>query len=137
MTLDVTVPDSPPLSGPPLGAAYNNVTPPDAGGVDYRRDELASALEAGVWADGFEAWAAETGLTESEFALLVRHAVLEQLDFYWDPAAETVGYRVPSPSDDVCEGLAADSDDIEAELDSLARLVSVRLEADGPVRNEG
>jgi len=137
MPLDVTVPDPPPLSGPPLGGAYNNVTPPDAGSADYRRDELAGRLEEGAWGDGFEAWAAETSLGESEFALLRRHGVVEQLDFYWDPATERVESRAPSLSDDVREALAADAADVESELASLARLVTETLARELPVRSEG
>jgi len=137
MTLDVTVPDPPPLSGPPLGGAYNNVTPPDAGSADYRRDELTSLLTEGVWTDGFEAWTARTDLGESEFAPVVRHGLVEQLDFYWDPVTEDVGYRVPSLSDDTREALATDPDDIESELDTLARVVAERLDAALPARREG
>jgi len=131
MTLDVAVPDPPPLSGPPPGGAYNDVTPPDAGRADYRRDELATMLEEGAWADGFEEWTAKTGLSESEFALLRRHGLVEQLDFYWDPATERVESRVPSLSDDVREALAAgaDPDGVESALDSLSRIVSERLAA--------
>ena len=132
MSLDVPVPDSPKLSGPPPGAAYSTVSTPEMGGDDYRRDDLAAVLDEGAWADGFEAWAAGTELTESEYALVRRHDLVERLDFYWDPVTEDVGYRAPSLSDDVREALAADTDpdDIEAELASLARTVSERLEAD-------
>ncbi|MDS0280762.1 hypothetical protein [Haloarcula onubensis] len=130
MSLDVSVPDPPPQSQGAPGRGYDNVSPPESDDDDYRRDELESILEAGAWADGFEAWAAETSLGESEFELLVRHGLLEQLDFYWDPATEAVEYHLPQFSDDMREALAtdADVDEVKGGLDSLGRTVSERLE---------
>ena len=137
MALDVAVPDAPSLSGPSPGAAYSAVSPPEtAAGGSYRRDELEELLEAGAWADGFEAWAAGTDLAESEFARLIRHDILEQLDFYWDPVTEEVGYRVPSLPDDASEALSTDPDDVESELDALARTVSETLESDYRLHGE-
>jgi len=131
MALDVSVPDSPPQSGSWPRGAYNSVSPPETGATDeYHRDELEGMLEDGVWADGFEEWAAGTTITETEFALLVRHGLIERLDFYWDPVTDEVCYRVPDLPDDTREALAAgtDADEVESELDSLARTVSATLE---------
>jgi len=129
MSLDVSVPDPPPQSQGAPGKGYDAVSPPEAdAGDDYRRDELEAMLEDGAWADGFEEWTAETGLRESEFRLLVRHGVIEQLDFYWDPGTEAVGYHVPQFSDDMREALATDVDEVTTELESLGEVVSETLE---------
>jgi len=138
MALDVQPPDPPSLTGPQSRDKYDTI---DAGadevGDDYRREELEPILADGAWADGFEEWAASTDLVDSEFDLLVRHGLFDQLDFYWDPASDEVGYHVRSPDDDAREALGSDdADDIESELDSLARIVSETLENDYLLRDE-
>jgi len=130
MALDVPTPDPPTVTDPQSrgqGDAFDG----DAA-EDYHRDELEALLADGAWAESFETWARKTDLTESEVALLVRHGLFDQLDFYWHPDDEAVRYRVPDLSDDAREALATDTDvdTVGSELDVLARLVSERLADD-------
>jgi len=136
MALDVSPPDPPSLTGPQSREGYEAIDIDEDAGDDYRRDELEAMLADGAWADGFEEWTTRTELTESEFELLVRHGLFDQLDFYWHPVDRAVGYRVPDLSDDAREGLATDAAEVESELESLGRVVSETLENDYPVQDE-
>jgi hypothetical protein len=138
MTLDVPIPDPPSLSGPRSRDDYDAVgNPEEDAGDDYRRDAIADALAEGAWADGFAEWAAETDLTETAFETVQRHELVDEFDFYWDPAAEDVGYRapaLPAAARNDLESTAAD--DFDAELDTLGRIVSEFLENDYLRRDE-
>ncbi|SEV94280.1 hypothetical protein [Natrinema salifodinae] len=135
MTLDVEIPDPPTLSGPQDPGDYDAVDEPDERtGDDTRREELADFLAAGAWEDVFDEWAAHTYLTEDEFRAVRELGLLDELDFYWNPAAADVGYRapaVPAELPETHDDLDADDiEDIEEELDDLARMVSEALETD-------
>jgi hypothetical protein len=139
MALEVSVPDPPSQSEGAPGRGYNNVEPPEAdAGDDYHRDDIESALSAGAWFDGFEAWAAQTDLGESEFRLLERHGLVDGLDYFWDAASEAVAYHAPTLSDDAREALqASEHDTVDAALKSLGRHVSETLSEDYLVREDG
>ena len=135
MTLDVEVPDPPTLHGPQDPGDYDVVDEPEERiGDNARREALAGFLESGAWEDAFDEWAADTYMNESEFRAVRERGLLEELDFYWNPSAEDVGYRAPT----VPEDLAAEYDDIDEdeiediqdELDELGRTVSEVLEND-------
>ncbi len=128
MGLDVDTPDPPPLWGPQQPGDYEAVEELDDPSDDQRREELATFLEEGAWADGFDEWAAHTQLDEPEFEAAREAGLIEALDFYWEPASGDVGYRSPT-----VESLPGDLDDhaaerVEEELDDLAHAVSARLE---------
>ena len=136
MGLDVDTPDPPSLSDPQDVGDYDAVEETDERvGDDYRREELAGALEDGAWKRAFEEWSDHTLLTAEEYELVVALGLVEELDFYWNPASEDVGYRVPavpshrelpSPYDERFE--EGDLDGVEEELDGLARTVTEVLE---------
>ncbi|WP_254523041.1 hypothetical protein [Natrinema caseinilyticum] len=132
MTLDVEIPDPPALRGPQDPGDYDAVSEPDARtGDDARRQELAGFLDGGAWEDAFDDWAADTYMTEAEFRAVRELGLLDELDFYWNPSADDVGYLVPTVPDDRLEGRDdIDADDLEEELDALARTVSEVLETD-------
>jgi hypothetical protein len=138
MTLDVPIPDPPSLSGPQSRDDYDAVgNPEEDTGDDYRRDAIADALEEGAWADGFDEWADETDLTETTFETVQRHELVDDFDFYWDPATEDVGYRAPDlPADARGDLNSTAADDVDAELDTLGRIVSEYLENDYLRRDE-
>ncbi|MFC6975391.1 hypothetical protein ACFQL1_13210 [Halomicroarcula sp. GCM10025709] len=138
MALDVTVPDPPSLSGPQPRDDYDGIDAPEEEPEDdYRREEIAEVLADGAWADGFEEWTTQTGLTETEFDVIREHGLLAGLDFYWDPASGEVGYRAPTLSAAARGAIdRADADEIDSELDTLGRVVSETLENDYLVRNE-
>ncbi|MBX0288237.1 hypothetical protein [Haloarcula salinisoli] len=139
MTLEVSVPDPPAQSEGAPGMGYNDVEPPEADASDdYHRDDIEAALAAGAWVDGFEAWAAQTELEESEFRLLERHGLVDGLDFFWDPASEAVAYHAPTLSDDAREALHGNAADVvDAELKSLGEHVSETLSEAYLVREDG
>ncbi len=139
MALAVSVPDPPQHSQGAPGRGYNSVEPPEADASDdYHRNDIESALHAGAWVDGFEAWAAQTELGESEFRLLERHNLVDGLDFFWDPASETVEYHAPTLSDDAREALHGNAADVvDAELKSLGEHVSETLSEAYLVREAG
>lgn len=131
MALDVQTPDPPELTD----AESSNSGPADRG-EDYHRDDIESALTDGAWVEGFERWAVETELAESEFDLLVRHGLFDQFDFYVGP--DGVDYHVPTLSDDAREALGsgADIEGMESELATLGRVVAERLERE-PLGRDG
>jgi len=92
MSLDVPVPDRPPLSSSVDTADYEDV---EVQGDEYRRDELATALDDGAWAEAFEEWALDTGMTESTWAVVTDLDLIAEFDFFWDSFAGRVGYHAP------------------------------------------
>ncbi|MDS0258457.1 hypothetical protein NDI56_03415 [Haloarcula sp. S1CR25-12] len=92
MTLDVAVPDRPTLSAEVDAAAYDDV---DVQGDEYRRGELAEALEEGAWAEAFTEWATDTGLDEGTWAIVTDLDLVAEFDFFWDSFAGRVGYHAP------------------------------------------
>ncbi|MFB6170470.1 MAG: hypothetical protein ABEJ06_04910 [Haloarculaceae archaeon] len=136
MALDVEVPDPPSLRAPQQRGAYEAIDMTDQEPEDdYRHEELETFLREGAWQDAFEQWAEETYLTASEFETLRERELFDRFDFYWDPAADEVGYRAPTLA---AEGEPAfdDPNGVEAELDTLGRIVSEVLENDYLLRDE-
>jgi hypothetical protein len=135
MTLDVEVPEAPSLRGPQSRGEYAAIDMTDQEPVDdYRREEVAEVLADGAWQDAFEEWAAHTLLSETEFERVVELGLLEELDLYWDPAADEVGYRAPTvPEAD--RSAFEDVQGVEEALDALGRVVSEVLENDYLVRD--
>jgi hypothetical protein len=102
---------------------------------DHRREELEGLLREGAWQGAFEEWAEHTLLTDAEFEAVRDLGLVERFDLYWDPATDEVGYRAPTLDDAEREAFD-DPDGIEAELDSLGRVVSEPLENDYLLRDE-
>ena len=141
MTLDVTVPDPPALRGPQPRGEYDGIDSPSETDDDFRREEVATILAAGAWHDAFEEWASQTSLVEAEFDLVREHDLIDDFDFYWDPASDEVGYRAPTLPNAVTVEHARRDDDIDPgevdnELDTLGRVVSEMLENDYLLRDE-
>ena len=114
--LDVETP-APPQLEPGIDAdAYEDA---EVGGDEYRREELGEFLEAGAWAEAFNEWAAETGMTEAEFAVVRDLALIERFDFFWDDFADRVGYHAPGLPEDWKER------DLHPDLDSWAAVSSI------------
>ncbi len=135
MTLDVEVPEPPTLHGSQDPREYNVVEEPDERtGDNARREALADFLASGAWEEAFDEWAADTYMNESEFRAVRERGLLEELDFYWNPAAEDVGYRAPTVPDDLAaayDDIDEDEiEDVQDELDELGRTVSEVLEND-------
>ena len=132
MTLEVEVPDPPSLNGPQSTDDYDAVVEPENDpGDDYRREELETILADGAWADAFEEWADDTGISAEGFETTVRLGLVDRLDFYWDPSTDEVGYRAPAVPDDAWGAFENDDVDlVEDELDSLGRTVSEMLETE-------
>ena len=136
MALDVDVPEPPSLRGPQATESYESVDQiDDAVHDDYRREELATFLAEGSWEVAFEEWAAHTLVTEAQFSVMVELGLLDELDFYWEPATDDVGFRAPSmpaerPASVASRVDADDVADIEEGLAELGRTVSEQLEAD-------
>jgi hypothetical protein len=138
MALDVPIPDPPSLHGPQSRGTYDAIdNPVDAPDDDYRRHEVELVLAEGAWADGFEAWAAESSLTAESVAVVVDHELIDEFDFYWDATTDEVGYQSPTLPQATRDALDADTpDDVESELDTLGRIVSEVLENDYLRRDE-
>jgi hypothetical protein len=135
MALDVETPDPPTLDDPRDPGDYDALDEPEEWiGDDYRREELAGLLREGAWHDGFAEWSDHTQLTEGEFRVVTDLGLVEEFDFYWNPAAEDVGYRAPTlPDDPPAPYDDLDTEDrsvIDEELDALGRTVSEVLETD-------
>ena len=134
MSLDVEIPDAPPLHGPQSRGEYAAIdTTDEEPGDDHRREEVATALEEGAWHDAFEEWAEHTYLSESEFETAAGLGLFGRFDFYWDPSADDVGYRAPTVASDE-RGAFDDVQGVDNALDSLGRVVSETLENDYLVR---
>ncbi|WP_324663517.1 hypothetical protein [Haloarcula sediminis] len=126
MALDVQTPDPPELTD----SESRDSGHADGRGEDYHREDIETALAEGAWVEGFEEWAAETELAESEFDLLVRHGLLDQFDFFVGTDGDGVDCHVPTLSDDAREALGreADIEAVESELSTLGRVVAATLE---------
>lgn len=138
MPLDVEVPDPPSLHGPQPRGDYEAIAEPaDGSADDYRREELETFLRDGAWADAFAEWAEHTFVSVEEFETVRRFGLLDRFDFYWDPATDEVGYRAPVLPEEARAAFEDDdADAIDAELDSLGRVVSEVLESDYLLRDE-
>lgn len=133
MTLDVETPDPPTLHGPQDPNDYDAVDEPEDGmDDDSARRALAEFLREGAWEDAFDDWSDRTYLTEEEFQVVLDRGLLDEFDFYWNPAAEDVGYRAPAVPADLSEtdDGPLEKGDVEEELDDLGRTVSEVLEND-------
>lgn len=134
MALDVPIPDPPELEATDP-TEYEDATVVAAG--DYRRDELEAFLRAGAWEAAWRTWAAETAMTEAEYAVVRDLGLLERFDFFWDDFAERVGYHAPGIPEDWRERSlhpALDSwgavSSINAGLTELGQVVCDVLEAE-------
>ena len=97
MALDIAVPDPPSLE------AMDPNEYEDAevvGDTDYRREEIESFLREGAWEAAFSEWAADTSMTEADFAVVRDLELLERFDFFWDSHADRVGYHAPGLPED-------------------------------------
>lgn len=136
MALDVEIPDPPSLRGPQSRGDYEAIDMTDQEpDDDYRREALETFLEEGAWQDAFGDWTGHTALSVEEFETVRDLGLIDHLDFYWDPTADEVGYRAPSLEGDRREAFD-DPDGVEAELDSLGRVVSEVLENDYLLRDD-
>ncbi|RJT06713.1 hypothetical protein [Halococcus sp. IIIV-5B] len=116
MSLAVETPSPPSLESGVDADAYDDA---DVGGDEYRRDELEAFLEEGAWEEAFTAWAAETGMTEREFAIVRDLGLVQRFDFFWDDFADRVGYHAPGLPEDWKER------DIHPDLDSWNAVSSI------------
>lgn len=96
MSLDVTVPDPPELSG----VDPNEYDDAEVAGDDYRRGELSAFLQEGAWEEAFEEWAATSALDEDKWAIVVDLELVDRFDFFWDSFADRVGYHAPGLPED-------------------------------------
>ncbi|MDG5775038.1 hypothetical protein VB773_16325 [Haloarculaceae archaeon H-GB2-1] len=135
MVLDVPVPDPPSLSGPQTRGDYEAYGGPLDTEDDYRREEVETILQDGAWRDAFEEWAGDTGMIAAEFEIVAALDLVDQFDFYWDPASDEVGYRAPELPPDAREDVD-DPQNVDLELDSLGRTVSEMLENDYLLRDD-
>lgn len=135
MTLDVEAPDPPTLDTPHDSEDYDAVVEPeDRVGDNMPHEALATFLQEGAWETGFDEWRDQTYMTEEEFRLVREQGLIDEFDFYWNVAAEDVGYRAPTvPADFPSPDNTFDRGDIqgiEEELNELGRTVSEVLETD-------
>ena len=117
MSLDVPVPDPPTLVDARDPDEYDDVTV--VADANYRREELATFLEAGAWEEAFDAWAASTAVTAEEFAIAEELGLIAEFDFFWDDFANRVGYHAPGIPEDWRER------DIHPAVDSWATVSSI------------
>jgi hypothetical protein len=97
MTLDVETPKRPALS---TGVAADEYDDAEVQGDEYRREELAEALDAGAWEDAFEKWAADASLDTEQWEIVTDLGLIEEFDFFWDSFAGRVGYHAPGLPED-------------------------------------
>ena len=97
MTLDVETPERPELS---TGVAADEYDDADVQGDEYRREELAEALDDGAWEAAFEEWAADASLDADQWAIVTDLGLIEEFDFFWDSFAGRVGYHAPGLPED-------------------------------------
>ena len=107
------------------------------GDTDYRREEIETLLAEGAWEQAFERWAAEAGVDERTFGIMLDLELFDRYDFFWDAFADRVGYHAPGlPEDwkerDVHPGLESweTVSGINAALAELGDTVSRTLKAD-------
>jgi hypothetical protein len=97
MTLEVDVPAPPELNAVDPNEYEDATVAADA---DYRRDELEAFLQEGAWEEAFAAWAADTDVSEDEWAVVEELDLVSQFDFFWDDFADRVGYHAPGIPED-------------------------------------
>ncbi|KTG30878.1 hypothetical protein [Haloferax profundi] len=95
--LDVSVPDPPSLPKVDPNQYEDAQVAVDA---DFKRTELEAFLNEGAWEDAFEAWAAETPVTEDQWQVVLELDLLSYFDFFWDDFADRVGYHAPGIPED-------------------------------------
>jgi hypothetical protein len=134
MALDVDPPDPPRLEETDPNQ-YEDAEV--VGDTDYRREEIETLLAEGAWEQAFEEWAAEAGVDERTFGIMLDLELFDRYDFFWDAFADRVGYHAPGlPEDwkerDVHPGLESweTVSGINAALAELGDTVSRTLKAD-------
>ena len=134
MALDVDPPDPPRLEETDPNQ-YEDAEV--VGDTDYRREEIETLLAEGAWEQAFERWAAEAGVDERTFEIMLDLELFDRYDFFWDAFADRVGYHAPGlPEDwkqrDVHPGLESweTVSGINAALAELGDTVSRTLKAD-------
>lgn len=134
MALDVDPPDPPRLEETDPNR-YEDAEV--VGDTDYRREEIETLLAEGAWEQAFERWAADTGVDERTFGIMLDLELFDRYDFFWDAFADRVGYHAPGlPEDwkerDVHPGLESweTVSGINAALAELGDTVSRTLKAD-------
>lgn len=70
------------------------------GDTDYKRAELEAFLHDGAWAEAFNEWAADTGMEEAVFEIVLELDLIGRFDFFWDSFADRVGYHAPGIPED-------------------------------------
>ncbi|RLM57511.1 hypothetical protein DVK02_07040 [Halobellus sp. Atlit-31R] len=98
MSLSVATPPAPNLEDAVDPNEYEDADV--VGDTDYRRGDLETLLRDGAWADAFELWAADTDVTEAEWAIVLDLEMLSHFDFFWDDFADRVGYHAPGLPED-------------------------------------
>ncbi|PSP79990.1 hypothetical protein BRC88_07725 [Halobacteriales archaeon QS_4_69_225] len=134
MALDVDPPDPPRLEETDPNQ-YEDAEV--VGDTDYRREEIETLLAEGAWEQAFERWAADAGVDERTFEIMLDLELFDRYDFFWDAFADRVGYHAPGlPEDwkerDVHPGLESWEavSGINAALAELGDTVSRTLKAD-------
>jgi hypothetical protein len=134
MALDVNPPDPPRLEETDPNQ-YEDAEV--VGDTDYRREEIETLLAEGAWEQAFDRWAANTGVDERTFGIMLDLELFDRYDFFWDAFADRVGYHAPGlPEDwkerDVHPGLESweTVSGINAALAELGDTVSRTLKAD-------
>ena len=134
MALDVDPPDPPRLEETDPNQ-YEDAEV--VGDTDYKREEIETLLAEGAWEQAFEEWAAEAGVDERTFGIMLDLELFDRYDFFWDAFADRVGYHAPGlPEDwkkrDVHPGLESweTVSGINAALAELGDTVSRTLKAD-------
>ena len=134
MALDVDPPDPPRLEETDPNQ-YEDAEV--VGDTDYRREEIEALLAEGAWEQAFEEWAADAGVDERTFSIMLDLELFDRYDFFWDAFADRVGYHAPGlPEDwkerDVHPGLESweTVSGINAALAELGDTVSRTLKAD-------
>lgn len=94
MALDVEVPNPPDLTNRGVPDDFD-ATDELGGPNEFHRAELEDVLRDGAWQEAFHEWAAYTDLTDEEYRVLYDRGLLEELDFYWDPAEGRLRFEVP------------------------------------------
>jgi hypothetical protein len=116
MPLDVEPPSPPDLQPDVDAEQYDDV---NVDVSEYRREELESFLREGAWSTAFEAWAAETDMSEDAFDVATDLDLFERFDFFWDDFANRVGYHAPGIPEDWRER------DVHPDLDSWGTVSSI------------
>ena len=97
MALDVDPPDPPRLEETDPNQ-YEDAEV--VGDTDYKREEIETLLAEGAWEQAFEEWAAEAGVDERTFGIMLDLELFDRYDFFWDAFADRVGYHAPGLPED-------------------------------------